>query len=146
VTTRTGRGSEVQDILRLSAKEAAEILDGIEAGTRGAVTHERRGAARVPYREVPRVVAMLESEEIGKRTYAVIPRNISRRGMAMLHGKFVYNGTGCVLGLKALDGQVVPVRGRVMWCRLVTGRVHEVGIRFDEPVDLADFVPDDQLP
>ena len=49
-------------------------------------------------------------------------------------------------GLKALDGQLVPVRGKVMWCRLITGRIHEIGIQFEEPIDLADFVPPDEEP
>jgi hypothetical protein len=66
--------------------------------------------------------------------------------MSLLHGKFVYDGTLCVAGLKALDGQLVPVRGKVMWCRLIAGRIHEIGIQFEEPIDLDDFVPAGEEP
>ena len=100
----------------------------------------------MPSRAAPRVALIIESEQLGKRTHAVIPRNISRMGMSLLHGKFVYDGTPCVAGLKALDGQLVPVRGKVAWCRLITGRIHEIGIRFEEPIDLDDFVPSGEDP
>ncbi|MHC4218003.1 MAG: PilZ domain-containing protein [Planctomycetota bacterium] len=143
MTTGTGKPSSrsaAQDILRLKPGEAATILNGIESWTKQVTDRDRRDSPRVPYREAPRVAVIVESEELGKRTYALIPRNISRQGMSLLHGKFVYDGTLCVLGLKALDGQLVPVRGKIVWCRLVTGRIHEIGIRFEEAIDLADFV------
>jgi len=149
VTTGTGKASSstnVQDILWLKPQEAAEILRAIEARAKDAVGQERRKSPRVPYRATPRVAVIIESEEIGKRTFALIPRNISRTGMSLLHGKFVYDGTPCVAGLKALDGQLVPVRGKVMWCRLIAGRIHEIGIQFEEPIDLDDFVPAGEEP
>ncbi|MHC4383563.1 MAG: hypothetical protein ACYS0J_12095 [Planctomycetota bacterium] len=122
MTTGTGKASSstnVQDILRLKPQEAAEILEAIDAKTKDSVARERRKWPRVPYRAAPRVAVIIESERVGKRTYALIPRNISRVGMSLLHGKFVYDGTPCVAGLKALDGQLVPVRGKVTWCRLI---------------------------
>jgi hypothetical protein len=149
VITGAGKGSSstnVQDILRLKPQEADQILRAIDDKTKDAVGRERRKAPRVPYRATPRVAVIIESEQLGKRTFALIPRNISCTGMSLLHGKFVYDGTPCVAGLKALDGQLVPVRGKVMWCRLITGRIHEIGIQFEEPIDLAEFVPPDEEP
>ncbi len=149
MTTGTGKpksSTNVENILRLKPQEAAEILKGIEAKTKDAVGSERRKSPRVPYRATPRVTLTIESEQLGKRTYALIPRNISRTGMSLLHGKFVYDGTPCVVGLKTLDGRMVQVRGKVAWCRLITGRIHEIGIQFEEPIDLGDFVPPDEEP
>jgi hypothetical protein len=149
VTTGTGKASSstnVQDILWLKPQEAAAILRAIEARTKDAVGQERRKSPRVPYRATPRVAVIIESEELGKRTFALIPRNISRTGMSLLHGKFVCDGTPCVAGLKALDGQLVPVRGKVTSCRLIAGRIHEIGIQFEEPIDLDDFVPAGEEP
>ena len=149
MTTGTGKprsSTNVQDILRLKPQEAAAILGAIEAKTKDPVARERRESPRVPCRAAPRVALIIESEQLGKRTYALIPRNISRMGMSLLHGKFVYDGTPCVAGVKALDGQLVPVRGKVEWCRLVTGRIHEIGIRFEEPIVLDDFVPSGEDP
>jgi hypothetical protein len=143
---KPGSSTNVQDILRLKPQEAAEILRTIESSTKDSVGRERRKWPRVPYRAAPRVAVIIESEQLGKRTYALIPRNISRMGMSLLHGKFVYDGTPCVAGLKALDGQLVPVRGKVTWCRLIAGRIHEMGLQFEEPIDLDDFVPAGEEP
>ena len=104
------------------------------------ISRERREEPRVPFRLSVRLGVLLENELKGRRTYSLAPRNISCNGMSLLHGKFVYGGTNCVIGLQALDGQVVPTRGKVIWCRLISGRVHELGVRFDEPVDVGEFV------
>jgi hypothetical protein len=144
-----GKGSsksQAQDILRLKPQETALILKRIEAGTKDIAQMDRREAPRMPYRQAPRVAIIVESEQVGKRTFALIPRNISRTGMSLLHGKFMYAGTACVAGLKALDGQLVPVRASVVWCRLVTGRIHEIGLRFEEPIEIEDFVPSGEDP
>ena len=133
---------EIHDILRLSAKQTAALLQQIDEQAHTAVSHERRRSPRRPYQTASRLCVLLENEQRGKRTHALAPRNLSRTGMSLLHGKFVYGGTNCVVGLRALDGQVVPVRGKVIWCRLVTGRVHELGVEFEEPIDLADFIAD----
>ena len=131
---------EIHDILRLSTKQAAEVLERMRPSKASVPKEERRLSPRVFYTEVSRLCALLEHERKGKRTYALIPRNLSSTGISLLHGKFVYGGTNCVVGLRALDGQVVPVRGKVIWCRLVTGRVHELGVRCEDPIDVEDFI------
>lgn len=131
----------LQDLLRLSPREATTLLQRLEAASDSAAYEDQRKDRRISFREVRRIAVLLESEPLGSRTFTVIPRNISRSGIALLHGKFVYNGTACVMGLEAGDGQIVPVRGQVAWCRLIEGRIHEMGIAFDEPIDLDDFMP-----
>ncbi len=132
--------AEIQDILRLSVKQIAELRGLIDRQAHSKISRERREEPRVPFRLSVRLGVLLENELKGRRTYALAPRNISCTGMSLLHGKFVYGGTNCVIGLQALDGQVVPTHGKVIWCRLITGRVHELGIRFDEPIDVGEFV------
>ena len=131
---------EIQDILRLSVKQIDELRGLIDQRAHDDISRERRQAPRVPFRLSVRLGVLLENEIKGRRTYALAPRNISRAGISLLHGKFVNGGTNCVVGLTALDGQVIPARGRVIWCRLIAGRVHELGIRFDEPIDMSEFV------
>ncbi len=130
---------EVQNILRVSVREIAELLQRLNDGTH-AVRLERRRTPRVPYHGPARLCVLLENEPRGRRTYAPVPRNLAHGGISLLHGKFVYGGTNCMVGLHSLEGQIVPARGKVIWCRLITGHVHELGIQFDEPVELAEFV------
>jgi len=131
---------EIQDILRLSVEQIAELRGLIDRRARDDVTRERRQAPRVPFGLPLRLGVLLENRIKGRRTCALAPRNISRNGISLFHGTFVYAGTNCVVGLRALDAQVIPARGRVIWCRLIAGRVHELGLRFDEPVEVGDFV------
>src|SRR5262245_15416699 len=121
-------GASTQDILRLSDRQTAAILDWMDSRARPHTGQERRRWPRAPYRWISRVGTLLENERRGQRTYALAPRNLSRMGMSLLHGKFIYGGTNCVIGLHGRGGLVLPVRGKVVWCRLVTGRVHELGI------------------
>ncbi len=130
---------EIQDILRLSARQLAEVLEWIQKGVKPSVPQERRKAPRMTWSNVLRLCVLLENEHKGRRTYALAPRNLSRLGTSLLHGKFVYGGTNCVVGLRALDGQIVPARGKVIWCRLITGRVHELGVQFDDPIEVEEF-------
>ncbi len=69
----------------------------------------------------------------------VAPRNLSRTGVSLLHGKLIYPGTRCVVGLHSMDGQRVPIHGNIIWCRFVTGRVHEHGVKFTDQLDLKAF-------
>ncbi len=130
---------EVQNILRLSARQIADLLQRLNDGTH-AVTVERRQTSRVPYHGPARLCVLLENEPRGRRTYAPAPRNLGQGGISLLHGKFVYGGTNCMVGLHSLGAQIVPARGKVIWCRLITGRVHELGIQFDDPVNVDEFV------
>ena len=130
---------EVQNILRLTARQIAELLQRLNDGTHP-VTVERRQTPRVPYHGPARLCVLLENEPKGRRTYAPAPRNLSQGGITLLHGKFVYGSTNCMVGLHSLEGQIVPARGKVIWCRLITGHVRELGIQFDAPTDLGEFV------
>ena len=135
---------EIQDALRLASKEAAAILRQMDETAEQFEGIDRRQAPRQSYQEVPRLAVSLEDEPVGLRSYAMIPRNISRTGISLLHGQFVYDGTVCIVCLKRLSGELVNVRGRVARCRLVSGRVHELGVHFDEPIEVSDFLARDQ--
>lgn len=141
MASKTDNNLLTQDILRLSAKQTVELLEQMDEAATGEVSQERRHAPRVPYQPVSRLAVLLNGEPSGRRSCMLAPRNLSRTGISLLHGKFVYPGIACVVGLCAMDGQTVPVHGTVIWCRYVTGRVHEHGVEFTDPIDLPEFVP-----
>lgn len=78
---------------------------------------------------------------------AAAPRNLSREGIGLLTGRFVYPGTPCRVGLRSLYGQDDASRGRVVRCRYLVGSpsLHEVGIRFNRPIDVELFAADAML-
>jgi len=65
--------------------------------------------------------------------FEVVPSSISDEGVSFFHGMFVYPGSMCRVHLPIAEGRVDKVVGRVMWCKSVSGAVHEVGVTFERP-------------
>lgn len=72
-------------------------------------------------------------------------RNISRGGMSVLHSAFVHVGSRCVLALPHVRKGPTPVSGRIVRCEHRSGVVHEIGIVFDQPINVRDFIPAESL-
>lgn len=76
----------------------------------------------------------------GQHTVEVVSRNLSTGGLSFLHNGFLHTGTQCGVQLVTAIGDRVYVRATVVRCRYVAGKLHEVSLRFDTPVDDSRFV------
>ncbi|MBC7833490.1 MAG: PilZ domain-containing protein [Phycisphaerales bacterium] len=105
----------------------------------------RRKFPRFPY-QIPTgmQVEFVRAGE-SQNKFVVWPRNVSRFGVGFIHGTFVYNDTTARIDLRTLDHQPVRVEGKVVQCRHIRGRVHEIGIEFEEPILVEQFVPVETL-
>jgi len=121
---------KIQDCLNRLDREAADQ----------SVVATKRQAERFRYRVWTLSVELQQAHGEWVR-YEVPTRNISETGVCFLMGHFVYPGTPCRIFLATLHGQTVEIHGRVMRCRYLTGTpsLHEVGVQFDGPIDLAMF-------
>lgn len=121
------------DSLRISDTEAQVLLGELESLTLGHKASDKRETKRVPAKHRARVI--IEVRPIGGTpiTYLARPRNISRTGMAILHGNYIHNDVVCHVQLK-LGGELATTPARVVRCRYVSGSIHEVGIKFDKPL------------
>jgi hypothetical protein len=81
-------------------------------------------------------------------TYRVQPRDLGRGGLGFLHGNFVHPGASCIVKVTTRDGGDVAVSGKIVSCQHISGKTHQVGVRFDAPLDPDDFLarPDDVEP
>lgn len=78
--------------------------------------------------------------------FPVACRNISCSGISVLHSAYIHPGTRCTVFLPNAAGSgAVAARGEVVRCRHVRGMAHEVGICFDEPLDLRQVLRTDCL-
>lgn len=68
-------------------------------------------------------------------------RDLSEGGIGIYHNAYVHTGVACNVTLRTVDGEAITQTGRVARCIHLRGAVHEVGIRFDQPVDLSLFIP-----
>ncbi|MCC5828623.1 MAG: hypothetical protein JJU36_04170, partial [Phycisphaeraceae bacterium] len=139
-----------QDLLRLSDREQHEILRRLDSQAGVASSTSRREDPRYPFRPAGGLMVGIEHPGRSQLRCLVRPRSLSRSGIGFLHGSFVYPGSPCFVILKsranggsAANGAEV-VRGTVRHCRLIGGRIHEVGVKFDRPINLEDFLdPED---
>jgi CheY-like chemotaxis protein len=69
-----------------------------------------------------------------------VPRNISREGVGLLHSSFMYPGTRCEVYLPHPSRGQVQVGGTIVRCRHFRGKIHEIGVRFDQPIDIRDYL------
>lgn len=135
-------GNDAQPIetLKLSDRDKSRLIQAVDAQSaqQAADIDLDRRNLRVSYAG-QNVLITLENN--GQTvSYSVVPRNISRGGLAFVHGRFVYPDTPCHVALPRTDGTMQHVDGSVVRCRHVAGIVHEVSLRFEKQVDLEDFV------
>lgn len=87
-----------------------------------------------------RVVLTLIKDDGTTSHYLAYPRNLSAGGIGILHGAFVHLGMKCMVSIIDNANRSRNIRGKVVRCAHVSGRVHQVGVNFDEPVRVEDFL------
>ena len=107
--------------------------DNVECGTRRP-EGERRTARRFAW-PAPAVVFAVDHPGGGGASYAVVPRNISADGLAVLHTGYVHIGARCRVSIPT-SGASSLVAGVIVGCRLMEGTTHEIRVRFDVPLEL----------
>ncbi len=128
--------------LGLRGAELNAIYERLDMNSAGAAA--RRQSARLAYRHDS--IAIELSQPGGAQTHlSVACRNLSRSGMGFLHSAYVHEGTPVIVTLRHRTEGPVRVPGKVVRCRHVTRHVHDVGVRFDAPVNIRDFMELDPL-
>lgn len=122
----------------LADQDRLKLLDRLDAQERSAAKKPRRASARLEYRvaEVPLVAVHPGG---GTSAFVAMGRNISCGGISVLLPAFLHFGSEARLALVMPGGGQQVLVGRVTFCRLVSGQVHEVGIKFDKKIDPALF-------
>lgn len=126
-----------ENSLRLKHEALVRLLEELDGPVQAAEL--KRGDSRRPFRERALAVTLMPPGG-GRVTLHVATRNLSSSGMSVLHSAFVYPGTAFESALPTLGGAQRRVAGTVARCNHLRGTYHEVGLRFDEPVTLREFV------
>jgi hypothetical protein len=136
------------DTLRLTDRELGLLMAtldgqagcaGTAMGARASGGKQRRKYERFMYRSRSALILTLCERDGGERRFLVRARNLSSWGMGFLHGGFLYTGTAVRILLKTTDDEPVIVAGMIVRCVHVRAHVHEIGVRFDEELDLSAF-------
>ncbi len=129
------------DTLRISDSEVRKLLTALDAAGESATPSDSRNNQRVNYRCREGLVVRIHHPGGSVANFLVRPRNLSRTGLGFLHGSFVYTQTPCSITLPAIEGPAIRIEGHVVRCCHVKSNVHEIGLRFDEPIALDRVVP-----
>ncbi len=69
-------------------------------------------------------------------------KDLSAGGMSLLHNAYLHPGSECTVVLEHRMEGPRTIDGRIVRCEHRMGVVHEIGIQFNTPIILADFVGD----
>jgi CheY-like chemotaxis protein len=129
---------EYTNTVRLTESERREILARLDRESTPDV-EQLRNATRWHFREAC-VHVVVEHPSGGFSRIEVLAKDLSETGMAVLHGGFLHVGSECQVILRRHDGVEETLIAQVVRCRHVTGRIHEVGLRFRTTVNPIAFV------
>lgn len=131
--------SGARNSLRLDRKRVADLISQLDAAGKWTTKVSARRSQRYDYRGY----AIVEIVQPGREpeSEAVPCRNISRDGASFLSGRFVHIGTPCRMRLVSAFNHAHVIEARVVRCRYIPGTagVHEVGVNFATPIDVAMF-------
>ncbi|MBL8746621.1 MAG: response regulator, partial [Phycisphaerae bacterium] len=130
--------TEVFDSLRLNQAEVEHLMADLNRASSRSPMVSKRGLKRWPM-PFQRSVLTTTSKLMGNMHCVAYPRNLTKRGAAVLSGAFVHPGTVCHLTLRAVNGKARSVAGVIRWCQHVKARAHDLGIEFSSPINPRDF-------
>lgn len=125
--------------LGLTPRELGELLVRLDAEGSGG-GNPRRQFIRASFR-IPNLPVRIAQPGGSSVEVPLVCRNLSREGMSLLHSSYVHAGSPISAKLPTLKGTTKPVTGTVVRCTHRGGKVHEIGVKFEEPIDLREFIP-----
>ncbi len=95
----------------------------------------RRKDTRQPLPE--QLIVRLQIKQPGgtEQCFIVPTRNLSNTGISILHGGFVHEHTCCEIQIYDGEKPLVRIPAKVVYCRYLRKTAHEIGLRFDKPID-----------
>lgn len=128
--------------LNLSSDRLSLLMD--ELDQMNEMGSARRDHARLEYRKHAVDIEVYQPSG-GSVGFCVACRNISRGGLSVLHSSYMHVGTKCRVKMKHKVHGDQWIVAQVVQCHHVTGRVHNVGLKFLKEIDVNDFVRLDPL-
>jgi len=130
--------SDKTNTLRIGIRELNALLNRIEE-LQPEGSSPNREFVRWNFRIV-RADLTIEHATGSKVVLPVATRNISRGGISVLHSSFVYPKSRCHVTAMLDDGRKLDIDGIVQRCNHIGGKVHELGIKFDEEISTKELL------
>jgi|GEM_PF-344502 len=79
----------------------------------------------------------------GSLRMIVACRDLSAGGINLLHRAYVHTNTACTVRLPHPTDGTIEAHGTIVRCQHIAGMVHELGVKFDTPIEIKEFLPYD---
>lgn len=124
--------------LRIPDAVARALSESVTRAEETADNLRQRSERRRALPDGVRVIAQVSQVGGSCQTQVACIRDLSAGGLALLWGTFLHNGTRCSFTVvnSETHAPITGAAGVVVRCAHVKGSVHDVGVRFDEPIDM----------
>lgn len=127
-----------QNSVGLEADQLVALLTTLDSTQKAG--NASRIHTRVPFRH-PALLLTLTRPDGSHATLRVAGRNLSCGGAAVLHNAYVHVGTRGVVQLPVVKGSPRSLDVTIVRCLHRAGTIHELGLKFDTPIVMHDFLP-----
>ncbi|MEM7624669.1 MAG: PilZ domain-containing protein [Planctomycetota bacterium] len=126
----------------LTDAEIETILDDLDGFETPQEVVAQRMHVRLPYHEQVAVVCEAGGGVDADRVrFTAVTRDLSDGGLGLIAPHALPEGTPCMVTLVGPHGQEVSVTGKVALCDPLEGRAHFWGVKFDQLIHAASFLP-----
>ncbi len=124
--------------LRIPDQLVRALSEAVSRAEDTAENIRQRSERRRALPDTVRVIGQVDQIGGTSQTQVATVRDLSAGGLAMLWGTFLHPGTRCAFTIVATGTHepLVHATAKVVRCTHLKGSVHDVGVKFDEPIDL----------
>jgi len=101
---------------------------------------DKRQTTRQPYRNIAKIIVSLRSYDGRLQQFKVRAYDLSESGLGFLHGAYIYDNTPAELLMQHHVHGMTRISATLVSCVHVKDRIHRVGAKFAEPIDLAGYL------
>lgn len=128
------------DTLRISDAEWRQLADELDREAADANFAAQRAYERVPYRNMIRAVCEVDHPGGNRVKFVVRTRDLSASGVGFFHGQYLHPGSRCTIYLTCSQKGPQKLPGTVRRCEYLDGRVHQIGIQFDNLIEPSHYL------
>lgn len=138
--TRVESTTSLLDRTGLTAEQHAKLVQMLDAKSGQPTAADKRRSIRYPYVLPGGLMLRVRHPGGSWGVDQVRSRNISAHGIGFFYTGYLHQQTYCIFGLPTRHGTIIVRDGRVVHCRHILGRVHEIGVQFNVTLDVKPFI------
>lgn len=138
----SGGPPELIDTLRLTQEQWQDLAHKLEQVDQNIIS--QRQFKRIPYRKFAKIAAAIRPPEGEWGKFIVRTHDLSTGGIGIIHGTYIPIGSTCRVILKDRHDKIVCLEGVVKHCEHIQGTAHDIGVAFNEEIDINIFITTDE--